>query len=306
MVRKGDRLNFKIMFRSGFREFEDDPFFRDHQQRMAVFNGFGDPFSSFGFPSTRPAIDNGDQRDRSLRNNQQLAPHDMFGSMFGSMFANMNSMMANMHQNFERMANDPNTYSYSSSTVMSYSNDGRGDPKYFQASKSTKRAPGGVKETQHAVRDSESGLHRMAIGHHLGDRSHVIERSMNRRTGEEERKQDFINLDENDAAAFDREWRQRTKQSSQGLRDRHRPHVRALGDTDHRTGHAHHVRHAGVAPAEEERSVRHNRVERERDWGQEDHAGVAERSQRNKSKRDKHVRLNSRPVNRHEPRSDRL
>lgn len=28
------------------------------------------------------------------------------------------------------------------------------------------------------------------------DRSHVIERSMNRRSGEEERKQDFINLDE--------------------------------------------------------------------------------------------------------------
>ena len=44
----------------------------------------------------------------------------------------------------ERMANDPNSYSYSSSTVMSYSNDGRGEPKYFQASKSTKRAPGGV------------------------------------------------------------------------------------------------------------------------------------------------------------------
>ena len=28
LVRKGDRLNFKIMFRSGFRELEDDPFFR--------------------------------------------------------------------------------------------------------------------------------------------------------------------------------------------------------------------------------------------------------------------------------------
>ena len=42
------------------------------------------------------------------------------------------------------MANDPNAYSYSSSTVMSYSNDGRGEPKYFQASKSTKHAPGGV------------------------------------------------------------------------------------------------------------------------------------------------------------------
>ena len=30
------------------------------------------------------------------------------------------------------------------------------------------------------------------------DRSHIIERSMNRRSGEEERKQDFINLDESE------------------------------------------------------------------------------------------------------------
>jgi len=67
---------------------------------MALFSGFGDPFSSFGFPSTCPAIDNGERGDRSLHNNRQLAPHDMFGSMFGNMFANMNSMMANMHQNF--------------------------------------------------------------------------------------------------------------------------------------------------------------------------------------------------------------
>lgn len=42
------------------------------------------------------------------------------------------------------MASNPNTYSYSSSSVMSYSNDGLGEPKVFQATKSTKRAPGGV------------------------------------------------------------------------------------------------------------------------------------------------------------------
>ena len=44
----------------------------------------------------------------------------------------------------ENMANDPNTYSFSSSSVMSYSSDGHGQPKYFQATKSTKKAPGGV------------------------------------------------------------------------------------------------------------------------------------------------------------------
>ena len=51
----------------------------------------------------------------------------------------------------ERMANDPNTFSYSSSSVMSYSNDGRGEPKYFQATKSTKKAPGGVGSSFHFV-----------------------------------------------------------------------------------------------------------------------------------------------------------
>jgi len=71
-------------------------------------------------------------------------------------------------------------------------------------------------------------LHRMAIGHHLGDRAHVIERSLNSRSGEEERKQDFINLDESDAASFDREWKQRTRQPAHGIKDRHRSNVRAL------------------------------------------------------------------------------
>lgn len=34
------------------------------------------------------------------------------------------------------------------------------------------------------------------VAFYTDDRSHVIERSVNRRSGEEERKQDFINIDE--------------------------------------------------------------------------------------------------------------
>jgi myeloid leukemia factor 1 len=66
------------------------------------------------------------------------------------------------------MQSNPAGFSYSSSRVMSYSNDGRNPPQYFEASSSTKQAPGGVKETQKTVRDSESGLHKMAVGHHIG------------------------------------------------------------------------------------------------------------------------------------------
>ena len=66
------------------------------------------------------------------------------------------------------MSSDPNTHMYSSSSVMSYSNTGDGAPKVYQASTSTRKAPGGVKETRRTVRDSEKGIEKMAIGHHLG------------------------------------------------------------------------------------------------------------------------------------------
>lgn len=49
------------------------------------------------------------------------------------------------------------------------------------------------------MRDSESGLERLAIGHHIGERGHVMERSRNRRTGDREDRNDFINLDESES-----------------------------------------------------------------------------------------------------------
>merc|ERR1719334_832253 len=97
-------------------------------------------------------------------------------------------------------------HSYSHSSVYTYSSDGQGPPKVFQAASEERRAPGGVRETKKAVKDSQSGLQKMAVGHHLGDRGHVIERSHNFRSGEREEKQDFIGLTETDGAAFNEEW----------------------------------------------------------------------------------------------------
>lgn len=48
------------------------------------------------------------------------------------------------------------------------------------------------------MRDSESGLERMAIGHHIGERGHVMERSRNRLTGDREERQDYFNLEESE------------------------------------------------------------------------------------------------------------
>lgn len=57
-------------------------------------------------------------------------------------------------------------------------------------------APGGIKETKKTVSDSRTGTKRMAIGHQIGERAHFLERERNVRSGEEEERQEFINLDE--------------------------------------------------------------------------------------------------------------
>lgn len=53
-----------------------------------------------------------------------------------------------------------------------------------------------IKETRRALKDSESGLEKMAIGHHIQDRGHVVEKKYNNKTGQKEFIQDFQNLDE--------------------------------------------------------------------------------------------------------------
>lgn len=206
------------MFPRSFMNFDSDPFFSAHQQhmrqmdRMMGVHGFG-AFGGFGSPSGMlegpPDHRNGERA--------MVPRQEPFMSGFDSMFRNMNSMMSGMHRNFNNMASNPNGYSYSSSQVMSYSNDGTGQPKYFEASSSTKTAPGGVKETQKTVRDSESGVHKMAVGHHIGDRAHVIEKSKNLRTESEEQKQDFFNMDEANAGEFDREWKDKTRSFHNGI-----------------------------------------------------------------------------------------
>jgi hypothetical protein len=59
-----------------------------------------------------------------------------------------------------------------------------------------RQAPGGIRETKKTVADSRTGVKKMAIGHHIGERGHVLEREHNVYSGEQEEHQEFINLDE--------------------------------------------------------------------------------------------------------------
>lgn len=199
-----------------------DPFAAHRQHMSALFGGLGspltfDPFLSLTDGRTALAPHPGAlQHARRGIQPGALSPFDMFGMGrvgFGDMFGMMNSMFSNMNSlldNMDQMSGPGNCQTFSSSTVVSYSKHGEGPPKVFQSTSQTRSVPGGIRETRRSVRDSESGMEKVAIGHHIGDRAHIMERSRNRRTGDQEQRQDFINLEEADAGAFDEEWRRET------------------------------------------------------------------------------------------------
>ncbi|XP_051482729.1 myeloid leukemia factor 1 isoform X2 [Apus apus] len=204
------------MFGGLGRCFEEDPFFRDpfaahHEYMRQMMRSFCDPFGRDPF---RSITDGGERADRRARQDSQVAPRGNgrdadFGEPFFAMdrmMSNMRNSMLEMHRKFDDLSVNPDAHTFSSSSVMTYSKRGDEPPKVFQASAQTRTAPGGVKETRKALRDSESGLEKMAIGHHINDRAHVIKKSKNHKTGDEEMNQEFVNLDETDAQTFNEEW----------------------------------------------------------------------------------------------------
>ncbi|XP_075238257.1 myeloid leukemia factor 2-like isoform X2 [Lycorma delicatula] len=107
-----------------------------------------------------------------------------------------------------------NCHAFTSSTVMTMTNGPDGRPQVYQASQSVRSGPGGVRETKKTVADSRSGVKKMAIGHHIGERSHIMEREQNMHSGDQEEREEFINLDEEEAGEFNREWEQKTRSYS--------------------------------------------------------------------------------------------
>ena len=53
-----------------------------------------------------------------------------------------------------------------------------------------------VKETRRSLCDSELGVKKMAVGLHLSERAHTIERSHNLLSGERVERKHFVNLEE--------------------------------------------------------------------------------------------------------------
>jgi len=141
-----------------------------------------------------------------------------FGAPFG--FPNMNRMLHSMRD----LSSDPNSHSFSSSSFMSMTTGPDGRPQVYQESRSSRHAPGGISETHHSVADTVSGKKKLAIGQHIQDRGHVVEREKNLHTGDEEEREEYINIEEENAHEFDAEFRNHTQQYRQHAIGSGRPH----------------------------------------------------------------------------------
>jgi myeloid leukemia factor 1 len=184
-------LHFQISKKNFFQSFSSDVN-RQFADMDSLFGNFMDPF---GMSSRRQAAIGG----RSQSRDNQMALRDPFMSnpfaLMSSMMGNMGGMMRGM-DGMMHMPNDPNAQVFSSSTVMSYSNSGDGGaPKIYQASSQTTQMPGGLRETRRTIKDSEKGIEKMSIGHHLGEKAHVIERQR-ARDGQIEEIVNLENLDD--------------------------------------------------------------------------------------------------------------
>lgn len=169
---------------------EDDPFFGSHMRHMRQMNNmmnslFADPFGMFGGENHMAIM--------GPRHNTALMP-------FMPQMPSMNRLFRDMDG-----GNMSAGSSFSSSTVV-MSSGPNGKPQVYSSTSSTKVGPNGIKETRKTLQDSRTGTKKMAIGHHIGERGHVIEREQNVYTGDAEERQEFINLEEEEAADFDREF----------------------------------------------------------------------------------------------------
>lgn len=178
---------------------------RNNRNQVSMRNDPFDPFANF-------------HNQHSLMSQNRQNPFALMDQMMGRSMGGM----GNFNQMMSQMSSDPNSAVYSSSSVMTYSNTGDGQPKIYQASSQVRQGPGGVKETRQMLRDSTKGVEKVAVGHHIGDRAHVIERKkMN--GGDIEEIVNLENLDDSEIPQFNQEFETKIRTSHNG--HHHRGHI---------------------------------------------------------------------------------
>lgn len=178
----------------------------------SLFN-FPDPFNMMRSPVGIPQIQAGPPQ-MFIGGQRSLMP--MFSQNLSNRLLNGQQEMAN---------HDGGGVGYSSSSVFMMSSVDGNKPQIYKATSTTKAGPGGIRETRKTLEDSRTGTKKMSIGHHIGERAHVIEKSQDLQTGQMEENEELINLDEEEKETFDREFTQRAR-SIQGRRSG--PEIQAI------------------------------------------------------------------------------
>ncbi|CAD5212273.1 unnamed protein product [Bursaphelenchus okinawaensis] len=167
---------------------------RHMQRQMAEMDRMmSDPFGMMnqmmgGMGMMRhPMLQNGNQQRGRHQQNDAM---DIFGGFGGGLLRMGGNMM-----------NDPNSMVFCQSTCITMGPDGQ-----QRVVQNSTRKAGDVRETRREVRDGEEA--RIAVGHHIGDRSHVIEKKRDR-DGRVRQNQKFVNLDEDEAETFNQEFKNR-------------------------------------------------------------------------------------------------
>lgn len=192
--------------------------FSFHESFIFVANAFLKCFKIF-----RHTMNSMRQMQNHMMNNMLTDPFRMFGGFGGiggfglqppprNALAMHSSPFPGMNLNRLLTGVPDAGVSYSSSSVYSVMSGSDGRPQVYQETSSVRNGPGGFKETRRTVQDSSSGKKKMAIGHHIGEKAHVIEKEQNVHTGEREEREDFINLDESDTEEFERDFQQKARQ----------------------------------------------------------------------------------------------
>jgi hypothetical protein len=212
------------LFGSIMSDLERDPIFGAHHRAMnrmmGGFFGGGGTADLFG-------IDHGHGHGQGhgghgQHQQQSIMPFgghfgggamDVFGG--GGLFGPLGGFPSSLASFNAGNMHSPNSAFYSSSSVTSISAGPDGRPHVYQASSSTRAAPGGIRETRKTLADSRTGTKRMEVGRHLGDRGLVREKEENIYTGQREENEEYINLDEDEAPAFQSEW---TRAAHGGIR----------------------------------------------------------------------------------------
>ncbi|CAD5216668.1 unnamed protein product [Bursaphelenchus xylophilus] len=183
--------------------FGGDPFdpFRHMQHQMAEMDRMmSDPFGMMDrmmgsmLGHGHPMLQNG-SRSQQRQRSQPTNALDVFGGFGG--FGIGGGLMRMM----DHAMDDPNSMVFSQSTCITMGPDG----KQRVVQNSTRKA-GDVKETRRAVREGEE--EHVSIGHHIGDRAHVIEKKRDR-DGKIRQNQKFVNLGEEEADTFNQEFKTR-------------------------------------------------------------------------------------------------